>query len=134
MAQPTPAVPPTNPSTEPMIDEMIDETFPASDPPQLSGGSRTAPRTSAEPRSRDPQEPAARGAPATIGNQGSIPASGILEEQVPLTDEGVVTLRFDGGHPHLHVYLPAEGLSLDAVALDRLIAVLSAKRAAMTER
>ena len=134
MAHPTPGVPPTSPSTEPMIDEMIDETFPASDAPQLTGGTRTAPRTAAEPPSRDPQEQAARGAPATIGNQGSIPASGILEEQVPLSDEGVVTLRFDGGRQHLHVYLPAEGLSLDATELDRLIAVLSAKRAAMTER
>jgi hypothetical protein len=114
-----------------MIDEMIDETFPASDPPQLRAGSRAATPTASDAPAPDPKDPAARGTPATIGNQGAIPASGILEESVPLTDQGVVTLRFDGGRRHLHIYLGAEGLSLDARTLDRLIAVLSQKRAAM---
>jgi len=44
-----------------------------------------------------------------------------------------VTLRFDGEFGHLHIYLGEEGMALDAKALDRLIAVLSAKRAQMTE-
>jgi hypothetical protein len=52
---------------------------------------------------------------------------------VPLGDLGAVTLRFDGGFRHLHVYLGEEGMALDAKALDRLIAVLSAKRAQMQE-
>ena len=98
-----------------MIDEMIDETFPASDPPQLIGrhAQRPARRIPSRRRATRPSRwRAAR--PPTIGNQGAIPASGVLEESVPLTDQGFVTLRFDGGHQRLHVYLGAEGLALDA--------------------
>jgi hypothetical protein len=122
---------PPSATREPLIDEMIDETFPASDPPQLTerrdgGAATTAPDAPA--RGRDQL---AHGVQPTIGNQGSIPASGVLEETVPLSDLGAVHLRFDGGFQRLHIYLGDEGLALDAPALDRLIAVLSQKRARM---
>jgi hypothetical protein len=61
----------------------------------------------------------------------AIPASGVLEETVNVSDEGSVHLRFDGDFRHLHVYLGEEGMGLDAAALDKLIAVLSRKRARM---
>jgi hypothetical protein len=132
MGHSTPGTTPSGASTEPMLDEMIDETFPASDAPQLSGRAHAAPRTEPEPPPRDPAGQAARGTPATIGNQGAIPASGVLQETVPVTEQDFVSLRFDGGRQHLHIDV-ATGLTLDAKALDRLIAVLSAKRAAMVE-
>ena len=123
------------PPQEPLIDEMIDETFPASDAPALTArrddDARRATAPDAAPRSTS--ESIAKGAPPTIGNQGAIPASGVLEETVPLSDQGVVHLRFDGGFRHLHVYLGEEGMALDAAALDRLIAVLSQKRARLQE-
>jgi hypothetical protein len=133
MTRSTPGTPPSSASTEPMLDEMIDETFPASDPPQLSGRARTTPRSAPEAPPRDSAEQLARGSPPTIGNQGAIPASGVLQETVPVTEQDFVSLRFDGGRQHLHIDI-ATGLTLDAKALDRLIAVLSAKRAAMVER
>jgi hypothetical protein len=122
---------PPSSTREPLIDEMIDETFPASDAPQLTGrrddgAAATAP--DAPPRGR---EQLAHGVQPTIGNQGSMPASGVLEETVPLADQGVVHLRFNGDFRRLHIYLGEEGLALDAPALDRLIAVLSQKRARM---
>ena len=134
MARPIPGTTPSGAATEPLLDEMIDETFPASDAPQLSGRARTAPPTAPEPPRRDPAELAARGSPPTIGNQGAIPASGVLQETFPVNDRRFVTLRFDGAHQRLHIAVPEGDLALDAESLDRLIAVLSAKRAAMTER
>jgi len=118
-----------------IVDEMIDETFPASDPPQLTNpGEQSTHRAAApEPPPRTAAEQIAHGVQPTIGNQGAIPASGVLEETVPLSDQGVVHLRFDGGFRHLHIYLGEEGLALDAPALDRLIAVLSQKRARLQE-
>ena len=120
-----------SPTREPLLDTMIDESFPASDPPQLTerrdgGAAATAPEGA--PGGRDK---VAHGAQPTIGNQGTSPTSGVLEETVPLADLGVVHLRFDGGFQRLHIYLGEEGLALDAAALDRLIAVLSQKRARM---
>jgi len=134
MARATPGSTPSTSPTEPLLDEMIDETFPASDPPQLSGRARTAPRTAPEPPPRDPADQVARGSPPTIGNQGAIPASGVLQETIPVNDQDFVTLRFDGAHQRLHIALPEGDLALDARSLVRLIAVLSTKRAAMTER
>ena len=134
MTRSVPGTTPPGAATEPLLDEMIDETFPASDAPQLSSRARTAPRTAPEPPSRDPTEQVARGSPPTIGNQGAIPASGVLQETFPVNDQDFVTLRFDGAHQRLHIALPEGDLALDARSLDRLIAVLSTKRAAMTER
>jgi hypothetical protein len=134
MAQSHPGATPSGAPTEPLLDEMIDETFPASDAPQLSGRARTAPRTAPEPAPRDTTAHMAAGSPPTIGNQGAIPASGVLQETFPVNDQDFITLRFDGAHQRLHIALPEGDLALDAQSLDRLIAVLSTKRAAMTER
>jgi len=110
---------------EQLIDEMVEETLPASDATQLPG------RTAAD-ASNDGTPPERRSAPPrTIGNQGVVPSSRMVEETIPLADQGVVTLRFDGEHRRLHVYLGEDGLSLDAAAVDRLIAVLSEKRVQM---
>ena len=132
----TPRTQDTAAKSEPLIDEMIDESFPASDPPQLSprvhgDDARPAAAPDSAPRSQDEQ--LAQGVQPTIGNQGAIPASGVLEETVPLSDQGAVHLRFDGGFRHLHVYLGDEGLALDGPSLDKLIAVLSQKRARMAD-
>ncbi|HSV20430.1 MAG TPA: hypothetical protein VLR71_18595 [Casimicrobiaceae bacterium] len=122
---------PPSATREPLIDEMIDETFPASDAPQLTGRRDGGAATTAPDAPARGRDGLAHGVQPTIGNQGSIPASGVLEETVPLSDQGVVHLRFDGGFQRLHIYLGEEGLALDAAALDRLIAVLSQKRARM---
>jgi hypothetical protein len=113
---------------EALIDEMVEETFPASDATQLPGRADGAP--TADP-GRPPERKAE--APHTIGNQGTVPATRVVEETVPLAAQGVVTLRLDAGQQRLHVFLGADGLSLDAPAVDRLIAVLSEKRARMGE-
>jgi len=114
---------------EQLIDEMVEESFPASDATQLPGRAGGAPTGDAvTPPERD--RPAT---PRTIGNQGTAPASRLIEETVPLADQGVVTLRFDGDHRRLHVYLGEEGMALDAKAVDRLIEVLAAKRSQMAE-
>jgi hypothetical protein len=120
-------------SHEALIDEMIDETFPASDAPQLTARNDGSPPAGAPPEraARGSAEEIARGVQPTIGNQGAIPASGVLEETVPLADQGVVHLRFNGDFRRLHIYLGEEGMALDGRALDRLIAVLSQKRARM---
>lgn len=111
---------------EELIDEMVEETLPASDATQLPGRAAGAPtRDKVAPPDRD------RTPPHTIGNQGTRPSSRMVEETVPLADQGVVTLRFDADHRRLHVFLGADGLSLDAEAVDRLIAVLSEKRTQM---
>ena len=117
------------PTPDPLLDEMIDESFPASDPPQLAGRSHGDTAVPPEPPSRDVREQMAKGTPPGIGNQGAIPASGVLEETVNVSHEGAVHLRFDGDFRHLHVYLGEEGMGLDARSLDKLIAVLSQKRA-----
>ena len=125
---------PTTP--EHAIDEMVEQTFPASDATQLPG------RAAGAPASRPQREPPVRqetpkeftpGTPRTIGNQGVVPASRMLEETVPLTDVGAVTLRFDTELRRLLIYFSEEGMALDAAALDHLIAVLSAKRALLNE-
>jgi hypothetical protein len=111
---------------EELIDEMVEETFPASDATQLPGRAAGAPtQERVAPPDREPSTP------HTIGNQGTRPSSRMVEETVPVADQGVVTLRFDGDHRRLHVFLGADGLSLDAKAVDRLIAVLSEKRTQM---
>ena len=109
------------------IDEMIEETFPASDATQLPGRAGGAPADDAVPPERAPARP------HTIGNQGTVPATRMVEETVPLADQGVVTLRFDGDRRRLHVYLGEDGLALDAKAVDRLIAVLAEKRIQMPD-
>jgi hypothetical protein len=127
-------VPRSQPPNEQLVDEMIEESFPASDPPQVAGRA-DAPEgegsASPPPERTTAASERARGNAPTIGNQGEIPGSRVLEETVPLSDRGAVTLRFDGDHGRLHVYLGDEGLALDATALDRLIEVLSRKRAQM---
>ena len=131
MSAPHP-VPRSRPANEQLVDQMVEESFPASDPPQVAG---RADAPEAEGSASPPPERTtvaserARGNAPTIGNQGQIPASRVLEETVPLSDRGAVTLRFDGEHRRLHVYLGDEGLALDAKAVDRLIEVLSRKRA-----
>ena len=110
---------------EELLDEMVEETFPASDPTQAQGRAAGDFPRAVTPPDRTPAQP------RTIGNQGIVPSSRMVEETIPLADQGVVTLRFDGEHRRLHVYLGAEGLALDAAAVDRLIAVLSEKRAQM---
>lgn len=124
--------PHTPPPHEALIDEMVDETFPASDAPQLSGR-HGDPNSAPEPPPRTAEEQLEKGQPAAIGNQGAIPQSRIQEETITLSDLGAVTLRFDGEFRRLHVYSGEEGMALDAKALDKLIAVLSGKRAQMNE-
>jgi hypothetical protein len=121
-----PATPSKAPTHEALIDEMVEQTFPASDATQLPGRAGGAP-------TGDPVCPPEREAatPRTIGNQGTVPASRMVEETVPLADQGVVTLRLDTEQRRLHVFLGADGLSLDASAVDRLIAALSDKRTQM---
>jgi hypothetical protein len=111
---------------EELIDEMVEETFPASDATQLPGRAAGAPtHDKVAPPDREPVTP------HTIGNQGTQPSSRMLEETVALGDQGEVRLRFDSRHARLHVLLDADGLSLDAAGVDRLIAALSEKRAQM---
>jgi hypothetical protein len=119
--------PPANRHTqEELIDEMVEETFPASDATQLPGRAAGAPtHDKVAPPDREPAKP------HTIGNQGTQPSSRMLEETVALGDQGAVTLRFDNQHARLHLFLGADGLSLDAAGVDRLIAALSEKRAQM---
>jgi hypothetical protein len=121
------ATPPSKaPAQEALIDEMVEQTFPASDPTQLPGRAGGAPAgDAATPPEREAD------APRTIGNQGKVPASRMVEETVPLADQGAVTLRLDTEQRRLHVFLGADGLSLDAPAVDRLIAALSDKRTQM---
>jgi hypothetical protein len=117
--------PPRN-TQEESIDEMVEETFPASDATQLPGRAGGAPtRDPVNPPDREPTTP------HTIGNQGTRPSTRLVEETVALADQGSVTLRFDGDQRRLHVFLGADGLSLDAAGVDRLIAALSEKRAQM---
>lgn len=134
MPRTTQQVPHTSPPPEQLIDETVEESFPASDPPQLSGRA-DAPHAAGKP-SRAPERATvaaerAGGSAPTIGNQGETPASRVLEETVPLSDQGAATLRFDGEHRRLHLYVGDDGVALDAEALDRLIEVLSRKRAQM---
>ena len=127
-------VPRAKPPHEKLIDETVEQSFPASDPPQLSGRADApeSARASRPPERATVAAERARGGTPTIGNQGEAPASQVLEETVTLSDQGAVTLRFDGERRRLHVYLGGEGLALDAHALDRLIETLSRKRAQMT--
>src|SRR3982751_7053201 len=107
MAQPTPTPRANTAAREQIVDERVDETFPASDAPQLTDPDHE-PHAAPERPPRGTQGGMARGTPATIGNQGAIPQSRMIEETVPLADLGVVTLRFDGDFRHLHVYLGEE--------------------------
>lgn len=113
------------PAEERLVDEMVEETFPASDATQLPGRADDGEPAAAPARAGNAERP------RTIGNQGVPPSSRMIEETFPLADQGVVTLRFDGEHRRLHVFLGEDGLSLDAAAVDRLIAVLSEKRVQM---
>jgi hypothetical protein len=115
---------------ERLIDKMVEQTFPASDATQLPGraaGPPTDPDTSAQ----TDDDVSGDKVPRTIGNQGVLPASRELEQIVPLDEAGEVLLRFDGDLRRLQVFLSRDGMTLDAKALDRLIAALSAKRAQM---
>ena len=116
---------------EQAIDRMVEDSFPASDATQLPG------------RAGDPQEPPAakhdaardeaRKAPRTIGNQGVVPATRMREESLPLGAAGVVTLRVDAVAGRLSLRIGEDEMSLDAKALDKLIAALSTKRAQMAK-
>ena len=114
---------------EQTIDEMVEDTFPASDATQLPGRAAGAPEAGAnrpDPRREFPQRE-----PRTIGNQGVAPSTRMREESIPLGGDAVVTFRFDTQARRLSLRFSAEGTSLDANALDRLIAALSKKRAQM---
>jgi hypothetical protein len=112
------------------IDKMVEDTFPASDATQLPGRAADAADHRSEPH--DPKRDAIT-APRTIGNQGVIPATRMREESVSLGATGAVTFRFNPTARRLSLHFSDEGISLDAEALDRLIAALSAKRAQMNE-
>ncbi|HJU24470.1 MAG TPA: hypothetical protein VJ891_18360 [Casimicrobiaceae bacterium] len=121
----------TRPHTrqEQTIDEMVEDTFPASDATQLPGRAAGAPEAGAnrpDPRREFPQRE-----PRTIGNQGVAPSTRMREESIPLGANAVVTFRFDTKARRLSLRFNEEGMSLDANALDRLIAALSKKRAQM---
>jgi hypothetical protein len=123
------------PTHEQSIDEMVEESFPASDASQLPGRAAGAPEAgpvSAREPKGTPRE-FTPGTPRTIGNQGVIPASRKREETVPLTGSGVVTLRYDAASRRVQLYFSEEGIALDAEALDRLIAALSAQRAQIAD-
>jgi hypothetical protein len=127
---------PRGPTREQSIDEMVEDSFPASDATQLPGRAAGAPADAkdVQPSERsDKSRESVPGAPRTIGNQGVIPASRMNEETVALTDTGSLTLRYDADVRRLHVYFSEDGLALDAEALDRLIAALSAKRIQMAD-
>jgi hypothetical protein len=109
---------------------MVEDTFPASDATQLPGRAADAADHHSEPH--DPKRDAIA-APRTIGNQGVIPATRMREESVPLSGAGAVTFRFNPTAQRLSLRFSDEGMWLDAKALDRLIAALSAKRAQMGE-
>jgi hypothetical protein len=116
---------------EQSIDDMVEDTFPASDATQLPGRAG-APSDQRPPRHVDHDEPAAA-EPRTIGNQGVLPATRMHEESVPLGSAGDVRLRFDAQARVVSLQFRDEAVSLDADALDRLIAALSTKRAQMNE-
>ena len=114
------------------IDKMVEESFPASDATQLPGraaGAPTTGKTTHVPESEETPHEFVPGTPRTIGNQGVAPASRMLGETVQLADVGSVTVRFDSELRRLLLYFSEDGMGLDAAALDRLIAVLSSKRA-----
>ena len=113
---------------EQAIDEMVEDTFPASDATQLPG--RAGERVD---HVEHPKRETVPPDPRTIGNQGVIPATRMREESLPLGRVGVVTLRFDTDARRLSLRFSEDGMMLDAEALDRLIAALSAKRARMAD-
>jgi hypothetical protein len=114
---------------EQSIDKMVEDTFPASDATQLPG--RAGEPTDQQAARDDRHRESAAAEPRTIGNQGVLPATRMREESVPLGSAGVVTLRFDTQARVLSLRFRDEAMSLDADALDRLIAALSTKRAQM---
>ena len=127
---------PRDATREQSIDDMVEDTFPASDATQLPGRAAGAPADTkdVQPSERsDKSRESVPGAPRTIGNQGVIPASRMKEETLPLTDTGSLTLRYDAEVRRLRVYFSEDGLALNAQALDRLIAALSAKRIQMAD-
>jgi hypothetical protein len=124
------------PAREQSIDEMVEDTFPASDATQLPGRAAGGPADAGDVQQREHSQKSREsvpGAPRTIGNQGVIPASRMNEETVALGDTGTLTLRYDADVHRLHLYFSDDGLALDAKALDRLIAALSAKRTQMAD-
>ena len=116
---------------EQSIDKMVEETFPASDATQLPGRAAEAADHRTEPH--HPKRDSVPPAPRTIGNQGVIPATRMREESASLGATGVVTFRINPTARRLSLHFSDEGMWLDAEALDRLIAALSAKRAQMGE-
>ena len=127
---PSPAQQPPEPSRqEQTIDEMVEETFPASDATQLPGRAAGAPEAGAtEP---DPRREFPQTTPRTIGNQGIAPATRQGEERVPLGGAGVVVFRLGHDGHALTVRFSDDCATLDAAAVDRLIAALSEKRTQM---
>jgi len=121
--------PPKHSRQEQAIDEMVEDTFPASDATQLPG--RAAERADHASEQHHPKRETTPPDSRTIGNQGVVPATRMREETVPLGPVGGVTLRFDTDARRLSLRFSEEGMLLDAQALDRLIAALSAKRAQM---
>jgi hypothetical protein len=133
MGQPEPreAAPGQAPAEdERLIDRMVEETFPASDATQLPGRAAGAPDATGSAGHKDAGA-AADATPRTIGNQGVLPASRHLHETVALGDAGEVMLRLDGDLRRMHLSVSRDAMALDANALDRLIAALSAKRVQM---
>jgi hypothetical protein len=127
---PGPRQKPAEPSRqEQTIDEMVEETFPASDATQLPGRAAGAPEAGAtEP---DPRREFPPTTPRTIGNQGVIPATRQGDEHVPLGGSMVAVFRLDHDARTLGVRFSEDNASLDAAAVDRLIAALSEMRARM---
>ena len=127
---PKPAQQPSEPSRqEQTIDEMVEETFPASDATQLPGRAAGAPEAGAtrpDPRREFPET-----TPRTIGNQGVIPATRQGEERVPLGGSAIALFRLDPHARALTVRFSEDSASLDAAAVDRLIAALSEMRTRM---
>jgi hypothetical protein len=127
--EPTSAAPSSR--EERSIDEMVEETFPASDATQLPGRAAGAPAPNAVHAPPQDDDASDEVTPRTIGNQGVIPASRRLQT-VALGNAGEVTLRLDTEHRRLQLYFSRDAMTLDAKALDRLIAALSAKRVQMS--
>jgi hypothetical protein len=113
---------------------MVEETFPASDATQLPGRADGAPHSSGSGGETE-HDASSRGArkPRTIGNQGVVPATRMLEETVHVTETATLTLRVDAERRRLLLRFNEESTTLDAAALDRLIEVLSAKRALLMD-